>query len=373
MIKKVLVLFGTRPEAIKLAPVIMALKKQHKKIQCIICSTGQHQTMVEQVLPVFDIKIDLQLNAMRGNKNLAILTSTLFKDIDQLLEEVQPDWILVQGDTTSAYVGAMCAYYRKIKIGHVEAGLRTYDRWSPFPEEINRQFISGIADVHFTPTSLATKNVKKECKARATIVETGNTVVDALDYVTRRLKKTPAQHFENLKPLTGKKMILVTCHRRESFGEGLENICKALLQVAAARKDIQIIFPVHLNPNVKLIVEKLLNTTGNIKLIPPQPYLQMIYLMQKSYLILSDSGGIQEEAPSFKKPLIILRNTTERPEVLKAGCAILAGTDINTIVKQTLKLLNDKKYYNSFIKRKNPFGDGKAAGRIIDHLINAKQ
>ena len=371
--KKVLVLFGTRPEAIKLAPVIMALKKQQKKIACIVCSTGQHQTMVEQVLPVFDIKIDRQLNAMRGNKNLANLTAVLFKDIDQLLEDVQPDWVLVQGDTVSAYVGAMCAYYRKIKIGHVEAGLRTYDKWSPFPEEINRLFISGLANVHFTPTSFASKNLLKEGHAKRTIIETGNTVVDALHYVTRKLKKIPTDTYKNIKPAAGKKMILITCHRRESFGEGLENICKAILQIAATGKNIEFIFPVHLNPNVKIIVEKLLNTTSNIKLLPPQPYLQMMYLMQKSYLILSDSGGIQEEAPSLKKPLLILRNTTERPEVLKAGCAILVGTDMKLIVKQTLKLLDDKKYYNSFVQGKNPFGDGKAAGRIVDYLIKAKQ
>lgn len=369
MIKKVLVLFGTRPEAIKLAPVIMALKKQPKKVHCIVCSTGQHQIMVDQVLSVFDIKADVQLNAMKANKNLAFLTAALFKDIDSLLEKVKPDWLIVQGDTTSAFVGAMCAYYRKIKTGHVEAGLRTYDKWSPFPEEVNRLFISGIATVHFTPTALATKNLRKEGIAKKEIVETGNTVVDALNYVTKRLKKMPVPENESREPRNGKKMILVTCHRRESFGEGLENICEALIQIANVHSDIEIVFPVHLNPRVKIPVEKLLANIDSIKLIPPQPYLQMMSLMQKSYLILSDSGGIQEEAPSLKKPLVILRDTTERPEVLHAGCAILAGTDIKTIVDQTEKLLTNKAYYNSFIKKNNPFGDGKAAGRIVSYLF----
>ncbi len=367
--KKILVLIGTRPEAIKMAPVILALKKKPAQARCYVCSTGQHLTMLQQVLSIFDIDIDYQMNAMKSNKNLAFLTSKLFKDIDKLLEDIKPDWVLVQGDTTSAYVGAMCAFYRKIRIGHVEAGLRTYDKWSPFPEEINRSFISLLADVHFAPTSLSEKNLKKELQIPAKIILTGNTVVDAIHIGKQKLKNIAAKDIQLFKPVKGKKRILVTCHRRESFGEGIANVCHALLSIAASNKDVEIIFPVHLNPKVNVPVLSLLEGIKNIRLVPPQPYMQMLYLINTSYLILSDSGGIQEEAPSFKVPLLVLRDTTERPEVLKEGCAVLVGTDTKKIISFTKRLLTDKVYYNKFIQSKNPFGDGKAAGRIVDYVL----
>lgn len=367
--KKILVLFGTRPEAIKLAPVIIALKKQSRKFECVVCSTGQHREMVDQVLQIFQITVDHQLDAMSYNKNLSYLTSQLFRDIDDLLEQVDPEWIIVQGDTSSAFVGATCAFYRKIKIAHVEAGLRTYNKWAPFPEEINRVFITQVADLHLAPTRLSAQNLKKEGKNKPAVQITGNTVVDALLSVRKKIRKGEYSIDDSLKPAKGKKRILVTTHRRESFGEGLQNICNALLKIVNTFKDVEIVLPVHLNPVVKSTITSYLNDHPQIRLIAPQPYMEMIFLIESSYFILSDSGGIQEEAPSFKKPLLVLRDTTERPEILKAGCAILVGTDEEKIFRHARKLLTDKKYYNSFIKGTNPFGDGKSAQRIAK-LIN---
>ena len=367
--KKVLVLIGTRPEAIKMAPVILSLKKKSKNVKCFVCSTGQHLEMLKQVLDIFNIELDYQMEAMHSNKNLAFLTSKLFSDTDSLFEKIKPDWVLIQGDTTSAYVGAMCAFYRNIKIGHVEAGLRTFEKRSPFPEEINRKSISLLADVHFAPTKLSANNLKDENIKPKNIVLTGNTVVDAIGIGLKKIKTGPKNNFDLLKLPRGKKIILVTCHRRESFGEGIENVCHALLKIASSNNDVEIVLPVHLNPKVKTTIELLLGKTENIKLIEPQSYLQMLYLISSSYLILSDSGGIQEEAPSFKIPLLVLRETTERPEVIDSGCAMLVGTDLGKIVKYTQKFLTDRTFYNKFIQKKNPFGDGKAAERIVDYIF----
>ncbi len=368
MRKKVVILFGTRPEAIKLAPVILALKAKSDKFHCIVCSTGQHREMVDQVLQIFNIKVDHQMDAMSHNKNLAHLTAQLFKDIDTLLENLQPDWLIVQGDTTSAFVGATCAFYRKIKIAHVEAGLRTHDKWAPFPEEINRVFITQVADLHLAPTELSAKNLKHKGKHKVAVHVTGNTVVDALLFVKKEIKNRQSVIDPTLKPTDGLRRILVTTHRRESFGDGLKRICTALLKIADEHPDVEIIIPVHLNPAVKQTINEFLNDHPRIKLISPQPYLEMIYLIDSAYIILSDSGGIQEEAPSFRKPLLVLRDTTERPEVIHAGCAQLVGTNEKKIVKMAGKLLTSKEFYKSFLKGKNPFGDGSASKRIVKLL-----
>lgn len=369
MKKKVVVLIGTRPEAIKMAPVILSLRRKSKYIQCFVCSTGQHLEMLKQVLDIFDITVDYQMDAMHSNKNLASLTSKLFSDTDSLFEKLKPEWILVQGDTTSAYVGAMCAFYRNIKIGHVEAGLRTFNNRSPFPEEINRRSISLLADVHFAPTKLSAENLIHENIKSKWVVLTGNTVVDAIGIGLKKIKSQPKAIFDLLALPKGKRRILVTCHRRESFGEGIENVCRALLAIESLNDNVEIILPVHLNPNVKATIETLLGKAANIKLIQPQSYLQMLYLISTSYLILSDSGGIQEEAPSFRVPLLVLRDTTERPEVINSGCAMLVGTDTKKIVRYTKKLLTEPAFYNKFIQKKNPFGDGKASERIVNYLL----
>ena len=369
--KRVLVLFGTRPEVIKLAPVIRALRRRPKDFECLVVSSGQHREMVDQALAAFDLKVDVQLDAMSSAQSLGKLTSRLFLDLDTLFESNAIDWVIVQGDTTTAMVGAMCAFYRRIKVGHVEAGLRTYNRWSPFPEETNRTIISQIADLHFAPTSRSADNLVKAGFAATDVRITGNTVVDALVWVSENVReRIPAELDPSLiRSLEGRRLILVTSHRRESFGEGLENICQAILEIVRRYPDTVVVYPVHLNPNVREPVHRLLGGEPRISLLPPLGYLPLVYLMQRSYCILTDSGGIQEEAPSLGKPVLIMRDTTERPEVIEAGCARLVGTSKEGIVNAAEELLTNDVVYRAMAAVKNPFGDGSAA-EIISDAIN---
>lgn len=368
MRQRILVLFGTRPEVIKLAPVVRALRQRPDQFMTRVVSSGQHREMVQQALDAFALKADVTLDAMSSARSLGQLTARLFEDSDKLLEVEQPDWVLVQGDTSSAMVAAVCAYYRRIKIGHVEAGLRTYNRWAPFPEEINRTFIDHISDLHFAPTEKSADNLRRAGVPEKSIHITGNTVVDALLWVSDGLRNImPSGLPEDLpKFIHGKRLVLVTSHRRESFGEGLDNICRALLGMVESYSDAVIVYPVHLNPNVREPVHRLLGGHPRIKLLEPVGYLPLVWLMQRSYCIFTDSGGIQEEAPSLGKPVLIMRDATERPEVVEAGCARLVGTDTGQILSGARDLFENRDIYSAMASVKNPFGDGRASERIAD-------
>jgi UDP-N-acetylglucosamine 2-epimerase len=368
--KRILVLFGTRPEVIKLAPVVRALRARPADFLCRVCSTGQHREMVQQALDAFGLKLDIQLDAMASAQSLGRLTARLFEDLDRTFEAEQPDWVIVQGDTTSAMVGAMCAFYRRIKVGHVEAGLRTYNRWSPFPEEINRTFISHVADLHFAPTARAAANLRAAGIAGKNIAVTGNTVVDALLWVSADLGAQAPMCLDAsvTQFIADRRLVLVTSHRRESFGEGLENICRALLGTVERYPDVVIVYPVHLNPQVRGPVHRLLGSHPRIKLLEPVGYLPLVWLMRQSHCIFTDSGGIQEEAPSLGKPVLIMRDTTERPEVVEAGCARLVGTKAEDILAAARELLDNEVVYDAMARVKNPFGDGLASHRIAAQL-----
>lgn len=374
MRQKILILFGTRPEVIKLAPVVRALRRHDEEFVTRVVSTGQHREMVTQALDAFNLKADVTLDAMSSASSLGRLTARLFEDLDQFLEVEKPDWVLVQGDTTSAMVAAMCAYYRQVKIGHVEAGLRTHNRWSPFPEEMNRTVIGHIADLHFAPTSRSADNLRRAGVPGISIHVTGNTVVDALLWVSKGLAGTMPQGLpEDLPKLVhGRRLVLVTSHRRESFGEGLENICRALLATVERYGDAVVVYPVHMNPNVQEPVNRLLGGHPRIKLLGTVGYLPLVWLMQQSYCIFTDSGGIQEEAPSLGKPVLIMRDTTERPEVIEAGCARLVGADCNQILSGARDLFENPAVYRAMAAVKNPFGDGQAADRIVDILLASR-
>jgi UDP-N-acetylglucosamine 2-epimerase (non-hydrolysing) len=364
---KILLIFGTRPEAIKIAPVITALRKT-PGMELVICNTGQHRELADQVIDLFNIKPDFSLHVMKPNQSLISLTTELLNKLDQMVKEVNPDWILAQGDTTSVMCASIIAHYNKILFGHIEAGLRTYDKFNPYPEEINRRIAGVIADLHFAPTIKAKEALLRENVNEKSIKVTGNTIIDALRFIT----KLPSNVSENDFPgiTFNKKLILVTAHRRENFGEPFMNICKAIRNISLEFKDVQIVFPVHLNPNIKQIANEILNEIPGVSLIKPVNYEQMLFLMNKSYLIMTDSGGIQEEAPSFKKPLLVLRNTTERPEGVEAGIAKLIGTETNNIIMAVSQLLKDQVAYSEMIKSKNPYGDGYAAEKIVNALIS---
>lgn len=369
--KNILTIFGTRPEAIKMAPVIHKLKTSQKN-QVHVCITAQHRQMLDQVLDIFNIQPDSDLNVMQENQTLSKLTSSILNKLDHIYQKNKPDFVLVQGDTTTTFVGALTAFYHKIPVGHIEAGLRSHNMFSPWPEEMNRKLTGHIANIHFAPTKNAADNLLKEGINKENIFITGNTGIDTLLYTLNLLNsnQTLVDNYDrqfsylNLQ----KKLILVTGHRRESFGEGFEEICSALAAIAE-RKDVEIIYPVHLNPNVSTPVTTYLSQYKNIFLIPPQDYVTMVYLMQRCYLILTDSGGIQEEAPSLGKPLIVMRNTTERPEGIVAGTAKLTGANAENIIKEVSSLLDDSTVYNQMSFSHNPYGDGQAAGRIVDILI----
>jgi len=370
--RHVIVIFGTRPEAVKMAPVIRALKNRPEAFKTTICITAQHREMLDQVLDAFDIIPDIDLDLMRPNQSLAELTARIFKNLDPVLKKVRPDWLLIQGDTTTVMSAALLGYYNQIKIGHVEAGLRTHDKWQPFPEEINRRIAGVVADLHFAPTENNRQNLLREGIPGETIKITGNPVIDAL-HIIKDLP-APAEAKELLKRAGGssgdKKLILVTAHRRENFGQPIRDICIALRQLAESYQDeVTLIYPVHLNPNIQEPVTKALSDVPNIILLPPLDYLPLVHLMKHAKLILTDSGGIQEEAPSFGIPTLVLRERTERQEGVIAGTLKLVGTDTEKIVSQAKILLNDPQAYAEMAGATNPYGDGHAAERIIDALL----
>ena len=370
MKKKIVVLAGTRPEAIKLAPVILELKRRASLFTTLICASGQHDEMFYQALADFEIIPDNDLKVMRPGQSLAGVTARLFEAIDSFLEREQPDWVLVQGDTTTAMVGAMCSFYRKVKVGHVEAGLRSHQRFAPFPEEVNRRVVSIIADKHFAPTIGAKQNLIREGVCDADILVTGNTVVDALLWMVERVRKVQPPIPQNVLDAvsSGKRMILVTGHRRESFGSGFEQICLAILELVHMHKDVVFVYPVHLNPNVREPVIRLLGNYERVLLIDPSTYKSFAWLMDRSAFILTDSGGIQEEAPSLGKLVLVMRGVTERPEGVESGTSLLVGSDRNQIVKGVTSVLNrlsDKRFVPI---QSNPYGDGLAASRIVQAL-----
>lgn len=372
---KILVSFGTRPECIKLAPVIKQLENQNDIFDLKVCSTGQHKEMLDQVIDFFDIKPDFFLNLMTENQTLGSLSSKLLNGIDNIFSQINPDIVLVQGDTTTAFLVSIAAYYKKIKVGHVEAGLRTYDKFNPYPEEINRQLTSRVADFNFAPTQKAVDNLKHEGIDAKTIFLTGNTIVDAVKLGLKKIEsdesivKTKLR--DDLGKTAGKKrLILITMHRRESFGEEIKNVCFALKNIAKKYPDIQIIYPVHLNPNVKKPVYDILSDIPNILLIEPLDYPSFIWMMKKSYFIITDSGGVQEEAPTLKKPVLVIRKYTERPESLELGISKLIGTDEKEIEKNISGLIESKDLYESMIPKKNPYGNGRASKKIVKILYD---
>jgi UDP-N-acetylglucosamine 2-epimerase (non-hydrolysing) len=363
--KKILFIFGTRPEAIKLAPLILEFKKQ-KNFITKVCITSQHREMLEQVINFFQLPVDYDLFIMEHNQSLFKISSKIVQSIEPVFEEFQPDLIFVQGDASSAFLGALAGFYKKIKIVHIEAGLRSYNKYSPFPEEINRVLISHIADYHFAPTKKAKENLLKE-GIKENIWVVGNTVIDALFLALKIVKNSDVQYKNFFKFLDfNKKIVLVTGHRRESFGEPFRQICLALKELAEKFKDeIEIVYPVHLNPNVRRPVFEILYGQKNIHLIEPLSYPYLVWLLEKSYFVLTDSGGIQEEAPSLGKPVLVMREVTERIEGIKAGTAKLVGVKKESIVKNSVKLLTDKNLYQKMAKKKNPYGDGESSQRIV--------
>jgi UDP-N-acetylglucosamine 2-epimerase (non-hydrolysing) len=366
---KILSVFGTRPEAIKMAPLVRKLARA-KGVDARVCVTGQHRTMLDSVLDLFEIHPHYDLNIMGTNQGLAHITTTVLEGVAKVIGEFQPDHLLVHGDTTTALAAALAGYYAKVPVGHVEAGLRTGDIYAPYPEEMNRRVVDDIAAAHFAPTETARAALLHEGKDDCTIHVTGNTVIDALLMMGERLKKSPrltakiASEFPFLN--AGKKLILVTGHRRENFGGGFERICRALATLAE-RSDVQIVYPVHLNPNVQEPVRRILANRANIRLVLPQDYLPFVYLMREAHIILTDSGGIQEEAPSLGKPVLVLREVTERPEAVAAGTVRLVGTDPTTIVEEASWLLDHEEAYRNMSQAINPYGDGHAAERIAAH------
>lgn len=363
---RVLSVFGTRPEAIKMAPVVKALAAADG-IDARVCVTGQHREMLDQVLSLFSIVPDYDLAIMRPGQSLGDITSAVLSALDVVLADFRPDLVLVHGDTTTTLAASLAAYYRQIPVGHVEAGLRTGNIYSPWPEEINRKVASAVCELHFAPTEQSRANLRKENVPDDRIVVTGNTVIDALHDVVRLIQgdgDLSAQLAKRFGIDEDRRIILVTGHRRESFGDGFERICAALARLAE-RPDVEIIYPVHLNPNVKGPVERLLGGYSNIRLLPPQDYLPFVYLMSRADIIITDSGGVQEEAPSLGKPVLVMRDTTERPEAVEAGTVRLVGTDTALIVSSVTDLLDDRAAYEGMSFAHNPYGDGHAADRIL--------
>ncbi len=367
---KVLILFGTRPEAIKLAPVVQELRRRPDRFHSLVCFSGQHRDMGLSTLALFGLTPDLELETMTPGQSLNRLTARLIGDLDTVIESERPDWLIVQGDTTTAMAGALAAFFAKVRVGHVEAGLRTHDRFSPFPEEVNRQIASRVADLHFAPTERAAANLRAEGVSAGSVMVTGNTVVDALLWMRDRLPDAPPPALGMI-PSGDDPVVLVTCHRRESIGAPMERVCRAVARLAAAFPRARFVLPVHPNPVVRATVEALLGGVKGVHLLPPLDYPDLLWCIRRSALILSDSGGIQEEAPSFRKPLLILRETTERPEVVEARAGVLVGTDEEVIVALASRLLADPAELEVFGEVINPFGDGKAASRIADGLLDA--
>lgn len=382
--KKVMLVFGTRPEAIKMAPLVKKFQDNSDKFETVVCVTGQHREMLDQVLQIFEIRPDYDLNIMKQGQDLYDVTARVLIGMRDVLKEAQPDVVLVHGDTTTSTAAALAAFYQQIPVGHVEAGLRTHNIYSPWPEEMNRQITGRIASYHFSPTPLSKQNLLAEGVSEEHIFVTGNTVIDALYMVIDKIKndkildegleKLLMQAGYNVNRLAnGKKLILITGHRRENFGDGFIHMCTAIKDLTKKYPDADFVYPMHLNPNVRKPIHEVfgedLSNLGNMFFIEPLEYLSFVYLMEKSTLVLTDSGGIQEEAPGLGKPVLVMRDTTERPEALNAGTVKLVGTCYDKIVKEVSKLLDDQEYYDKMSKAVNPYGDGKACERIVKSLI----
>lgn len=368
--KKILMIFGTRPEAIKMAPLVKEFQKDNGLFNTKVCITAQHREMLDQVLDFFEIIPDYDLDLMKPGQNLFYLTASIIESLKSVLEEFVPDYVFVHGDTTTTMASAIASFYAGSKVCHIEAGLRTFNKLSPFPEEINRQITGRICDYHFAPTLSSKNNLLKENSAEKNILVTGNTVIDALYLSTIRLNNLSNEIINFIKSNLNdhQDVVLVTGHRRENHGDGFERVCLALREIAEKKPDIKIIYPVHLNPNVQQPVKKHLANLENVLLINPLSYPDFIWLMNRSKLIITDSGGVQEEAPSLGKPVLVIRDTTERPEAVTAGTVILVGTNKDLIVKETLDLLNNKERYKIMSELHNPYGDGKACKRIVEFI-----
>lgn len=381
--KRIMLVFGTRPEAIKMAPLVKELQKHPDEFRIIVCVTGQHREMLDQVLRIFEITPDYDLNIMKQGQDLYDVTSRVLVGMRDILKEVHPDIVLVHGDTTTSTATALAAFYQQIPVGHVEAGLRTHNIYSPWPEEINRQLTGRIATYHFAPTSLSRENLLKENIDEKNIAVTGNTVIDALYWVVNKIKtdstldksleRVLADSGYNIRNLTdNRRLVLITGHRRENFGDGFINMCKAIKTLMQKYPNVDFVYPMHLNPNVREPIHKVfgnnLSDLGNMYFIEPLEYLSFVYLMEKSTIVLTDSGGIQEEAPGLGIPVLVMRNTTERPEALEAGTVKLVGTNYDQIVNEVSKLLDNQAYYNQMSHAVNPYGDGKACSRIAERL-----
>ena len=379
--KKVMLVFGTRPEAIKMCPLVKAFQKDTKNFETIVCVTGQHREMLDQVLTIFDVKPDYDLNIMKPGQDLTDVTARVLTGLRDVFKECRPDVVLVHGDTTTSTAGALAAFYAQIPVGHVEAGLRTHNIYSPWPEEMNRQITGRIATYNFSPTPLSEKNLLEE-KVHGKIVVTGNTVIDALHMVVEKLKNDLALAKEQEEILAkagydvmrlkdGKKLVLITGHRRENFGEGFIRMVTAMKDLSEKYPDVDFVYPMHLNPNVRKPIHDVFGedlTRPNFFFIEPLQYLEFVYLMEKSTIVLTDSGGIQEEAPGLGKPVLVMRDTTERPEALESGTVHLVGTDYDKIFNEVSVLLEDDKAYDKMSKAVNPYGDGKACGRIVSYI-----
>lgn len=371
--KKVLTVFGTRPEAIKMAPLVRALQ-DHPDIDSSVCVTAQHREMLDQVMEFFEIVPDFDLDIMKSGQTLSMITSSILTKLEPVFKEAQPDIILVHGDTNTTLSTSLAAFYNGIPVGHVEAGLRTGNLYSPWPEEMNRTVTGILSSHHFTPTAITQNNLLKEGVSENSITVTGNTVVDALFWARDKIKNSGSIQDELKKKFEflsdGKKIVLITGHRRENFGEGFEQICHAI-KYLSENEEIELVYPVHLNPNVRAPVNRILKDLHNVHLIEPLGYLDFVYLMDRSYLILTDSGGIQEEAPSLGKPVLLMRDTSERPEAIKAGTVKLVGTDMDTITSAVLELVTDDNKYNEMGAKTNPYGDGNASTKIVDALVSS--
>ncbi len=370
---KNLIIFGTRPEAIKMAPLVKEFQKYSDFFDTKVCITAQHREMLDQVLNFFEILPDFDLDLMKPNQNLYTLTAEIITNLKPVLEAFHPDYVFVHGDTTTTMAASLAAFYSGAKVCHIEAGLRTHNMQSPFPEEMNRSVTGVISNLHFAPTTTSRDNLLRENKKKESIVITGNTVIDALLFSVNKVNSEDFVDAEvvQIKTIldTSKKLILVTGHRRENHGQGFINICEALKQIAQENPDVQIVYPVHLNPNVQGPVYKLLENIRNIALIAPLNYPAFVWLMEKSYIIITDSGGVQEEAPSLGKPVLVMRDTTERPEAVDAGTVLLVGTDKERIVAEATRLLNNTKAYKQMGKLHNPYGDGKACSKIVQYIL----
>jgi UDP-N-acetylglucosamine 2-epimerase (non-hydrolysing) len=390
-LKKILLVFGTRPEAIKMAPLVIELKKYTNKISVIVCVTGQHREMLDQVLTLFEIKPDFDLKIMKAGQDLYDITSRVILGMRDVLNEVNPDLVLVHGDTSTSSAAALASYYNKIPVGHVEAGLRTHDIYSPWPEELNRQLTSRIASLHFAPTQLSRNNLIKEGIEKSNIFVTGNTVIDSLYWVIEKLEKNVDLKNQILLTLENhnlkkeivlswakdkRKLVLITGHRRENFGKGFINFCEAVKELAILYPEVDFVYPMHMNPSVRGAVNTVFRSyseqayfISNTYFVEPLEYLPFVYLMSISYIVLTDSGGIQEEAPGLGKPVLVMRNTTERPEAVSAGTVKLVGTDKNKIIFEITNLLKDKEYYNRMAISNNPYGDGSACKIIAEAIL----